>query len=178
MPEETKKDNNDSNEAKAVENSTALAIPPPANPQSSRQLTISSENPLTREFIEFLKIDADVRKQEAEVGKQEVALKEKEVTLKEKEIDHAANYSLEALKAQKADFTEERIENRSQRRDYLIASGIGLVFILGFLVFCLYTGNIEIARQIVQYGGTALLSGLSGYFYGKSKGKAEADQSQ
>jgi Flp pilus assembly protein TadB len=166
MAEENKQNNE---EAKAVEQPTALTVSPPtsATTQNSRPPNINIENALFREALEAFKVDAEARKTEAEATKLEIPLKEKE-------LEHSAAFASESLQVQAKDLSEQRTESRIQRRDYLLASGIALILFLVFFVICIYTGNKDVAMEIIKIGGAALISGVSAYKAGKSKGKEEA----
>jgi hypothetical protein len=148
MAEEKK----DSENPKAAEQLSA-ALPIPSSRTSNTNF--NTENALVRDFVEAIKADAEVRKLE-EINKG-------------REIDHAHEYSKAALTVMAKDRDEQRLSHKTSRRDYLIASGIAVIFLFGLLALYIYTGNIELAKDIVKIGGSALVAGVSGYFYGKSK---------
>lgn len=164
MADEKKEESKQEN--KAAEQPAALTVST-APSKSTPMPNVSTDNALLREFVQMAKGEQDVRKQE-------IAYREKELGLREKEIDHAHEYAKEALNAQKEDYDGERKERRSERRDYLIGGIIILILVLAFIVFCLRTGHETIALETLKIGGTALLSGISMYFLGKSKGKEQA----
>ena len=151
--------NKESSESEAVESSTALAV---NTHNDNETLTVDRKENLLNEFVQ--------------VATKQIEIRNKELSIKEKEIDHAHEYSMKALDVQAGDLQQERSYDQTSRRDYLKTGVGGAILVIAFLVYCLYSGHADIAQKIVEIGGTALLTGTSAYYYGKSKGKDEAEQ--
>ena len=119
--------------------------------------TVTTDNALVNDLIAVMREEADVRK--------------KELALKEKEIETGHEYSMKALDLQAKDVARARTETRLGKRELMIGIGFGLIVVVAFMIFCVYTNNAALAQKVVEIGGTAALSGITGYFYGKSKEK-------
>lgn len=150
------------NPDEAVVQPTALVVNQPAVPVPSSP-NISTDNALMTDFIRAMREETEVKKKELEI--------------REKQIDKGHDYAMKALDVQERDLTNGRKESRLSSREYMIGGGFAVVVLAAFLMFCIYTNNAAVALEVIKILGTAALSAIGGYYYGKSKRGQSADSS-
>lgn len=101
--------------------------------------------------------------------KEEVKYKQLEIQVRGKELEQAHELALKNVKLQ-----EEYLRNVPRHifktRLLLYASLISVILIIaGVFIYCIYSGNQEIAMRIIELTATTVISGGGGYALGSHK---------
>ena len=96
-----------------------------------------------------------------ELQQQELLHRGKELELRKQSQEYDFNFAKASLEAQSTDLKDVRKHQRGQRLTVLIFSGVIVLFVGGFMSYCLTIGKDQIAMEIIK-GAIFLLSGGAG----------------
>lgn len=100
---------------------------------------------------------------------QQIALEKSRVTLENEQSNRNYQYALKALEANSSILKDAP---NQKRKNLLTFGGLaiaGIVALLSFFSYWLSIGKEQIVLEIIKILTPALVTGVSGYFYGKSK---------
>lgn len=92
-----------------------------------------------------------------------------------KEIDANTKLSIKSLEIQEKVVTNQGKEIRSTLTRVSLIAMVGVVIILLFLGFCLYTGNKDFAYKFCQ-GVSYIVTTALGFWFGKKSSKQQAPE--
>ena len=101
---------------------------------------------------------------------EQIALEKSRVSLENEQNNRNYEYALKVLEANNSLLKDAP----NQKRKNLITGGVIAVgsatVLLGFFSYWIAIGKEQIVLEIIKILAPALVTGISGYFYGKSKG--------
>lgn len=104
-----------------------------------------------------------------EQNKQKMELEARSISLQEREIETAASQAEKAMELQAEDLKDMR---RFEFKKSLVNTGLWFACVLcivGLTGYCVYSGNKDIADTITKSVLPAVVTGIGGYYAGKSQ---------
>ena len=127
------------------------------NSKNLKQTPNPKELNLITQFLENQRIELDNNSQEIE--------------LKKLNEQHAFEYGIKALEAQKEDRKEQRAQTTLFMKYGFRLTIFVLILISVFVGGCIYTDNINIIISVLKVFAYIFPSAIGGYFIGLNKGK-------